>query len=89
MPYDCITCGLLPQDWHDGRDETECFDACIPAGECKRPNDPAVTRLNGRCYWYGENGETNGWGLPDPGHEKRTKDDPPRHQKPLPGQYRV
>ena len=31
MPYDCITCGLLPQDDHDGRDGTPCSFDCIMA----------------------------------------------------------
>ena len=86
MPYDCITCGQLPQEYHDGRDGTDCIWVCIPAGECRRPSDPAVKGADGLCYWRLENGETNGWGLPDPAHEKRTVDDPPAPYKPLPGQ---
>ena len=42
MPYDCITCGLLPQDDHDGRDGTPCSFDCIAIGECEPTVDPAV-----------------------------------------------
>ena len=93
MPYDCITCGHLPQDTHDGRDGTPCFNDCIPEGECRRSEDPAVKSGLGRsyraCYWQYENGQTNGWYEPDPAHRKRTEDDPPAHIKPLPGQIGV
>ena len=88
MPYDCITCGSLKHDVHDGRDGTHCLADCIPEGECQHPGDPAVRGKDGLCYWLGENGHTDKWYLPDPSHEERTEDDPPAPLKPLPGQIR-
>ena len=84
--YDCITCGPMSSEAHDGRDGTACLDLCIPEGECQIPDNPAVKGKDGRCYWRGENGHTNGWGLPDPAHMERTEGDPPAPIKPLPGQ---
>ena len=88
MPYDCITCGPLEQEYHDGRDGTPCGFDCIAIGECERTVDPAVKGADGKCFWRLENGHTDGWYEPDPAHEKRTEDDPPAHIKPLPGQIR-
>ena len=86
MPYDCVTCGSLQQEYHDGRDGTYCVWDCISIGECQHLNDPAVKGKDGLCYWRGENGHTDGWCLPDPAHEERTEDDPPAPYKPPPGQ---
>ena len=86
MPYDCRTCGQLPQDDHDGRDGTWCLLDCIAAGQCQHAEDPAVRGKDGLCYWRGDNGHTDGWYSPDPAHRQRTADEPPSHIKPLPGQ---
>ena len=85
MAYDCVTCGHLDTDYHDGRDDTPCAYDCIPLGECQHAATPAQKGEDGLCYWRLENGHTDGWGLPDPRHRKRTEDDLPS-SKPLPGQ---
>ena len=86
MGYDCITCGPLKQEYHDGRDFTLCSNDCIPAGECQHPDGPPIQSSDGHCYWDGFNGQGDAWYLPDPAHQKRTEDDLPAPYKPLPGQ---
>ena len=83
--YDCISCGPMNSEAHDGRDGTPCAEFCLPWGECQVPLDPAVVGEGGVCYWIAKHG-TVGWGLPDPAHRERTEDDPPAHIKPLVGQ---
>ena len=85
--YDCITCGpMSSENYHDSRDGTPCGELCLPEGECQIPDAPSVKGKDGLCYWRGENGGTNGWGLPDPAHRERTEGDPPAPIKPLVGQ---
>ena len=83
--YDCISCGPLSSEAHDGRDGTSCAELCLPRGECKMPHFPAIRGEDGACYWKGKHG-TPGWGSPDPAHRERTEDDPPAAYKPLDGQ---
>ena len=88
MSYDCITCGPLNVEYHDGRDGTGCMTDCFLAGECQHRSDPAIKREDGQCWWAESNGHRNDWYLPDPTHEERTENDPPAFYKPLPGQIR-
>ena len=85
--YDCVTCGPLNTDQHDGRDNTDCIE-CIINGECTTPAfyNPAVKDDEGYCYWSGSNAHMNKWYKTDPGHRRRTKNDLPTPFKPLPGQ---
>ena len=83
--YDCISCGPMSAEEHDGRDMTACCELCLPEGECLMQDDPAVKGEDGACYWIDQQG-CDGWLLPDPAHRERTEDDPPAPYRPLVGQ---